>query len=126
MLFQALDVTSTVKVKALVTQSCPTLCDTMDCSPSGSSVPGIYWSGLTLPPPGDFHDPWIKPRSPALQADCLLSELPGRPITSINICLKKKNWLLFDSVLSLAHLLKTIHSPSLSGILSPALLIRLL
>ena len=25
----------------LVTQSCPTLCDTMDCSPPGSSVPGI-------------------------------------------------------------------------------------
>ena len=25
----------------LVTQSCPTLCDPMDCSPSGSSVHGI-------------------------------------------------------------------------------------
>ena len=24
----------------LVTQSCPTLCDPMDCSPSGSSIPG--------------------------------------------------------------------------------------
>ena len=27
--------------KALVAQSCPTLCDPMDCSPPGSSVPGI-------------------------------------------------------------------------------------
>ena len=27
-----------VKVKVLVTQSCPTLCDSMDCSPPGSSV----------------------------------------------------------------------------------------
>ena len=27
-----------MKVKVLVTQSCPTLCDPMDCSPSGSSV----------------------------------------------------------------------------------------
>ena len=27
-------------VKALVTQSCPTLCNPMDCSPSGSCVPG--------------------------------------------------------------------------------------
>ena len=27
-----------VKVKVLVTQSCPTLCDPMDCSPAGSSV----------------------------------------------------------------------------------------
>ena len=25
----------------LVTQSCPVLCDPMDCSPPGSSVPGI-------------------------------------------------------------------------------------
>ena len=30
-----------VKVKALVTQSCLTLCDPMDCSPLGSFVPGI-------------------------------------------------------------------------------------
>ena len=29
------------KVKMLVTQSCLTLCDSMDCSPPGSSVPGI-------------------------------------------------------------------------------------
>ena len=30
-----------LKVKVLVTQSCPTLFDPMDCSPSGSSVHGI-------------------------------------------------------------------------------------
>ena len=29
------------KAFVLVTQSCPTLCDPMDCSPPGSSVPGI-------------------------------------------------------------------------------------
>ena len=29
------------KVKVLVAQSCPTLCDPMDCSPLGSSVHGI-------------------------------------------------------------------------------------
>ena len=29
------------EVKALVTQSCPALCDPMDCSPPGSSVQGI-------------------------------------------------------------------------------------
>ena len=29
-----------MKVKVLVTQSCPTLCDPMDCSPPGSSVHG--------------------------------------------------------------------------------------
>ena len=30
-----------VQVKVLVTQSCPTLCNPMDCSPPGSSVHGI-------------------------------------------------------------------------------------
>ena len=30
-----------MKVKVLVVQSCPTLCDPMDCSPPGSSVRGI-------------------------------------------------------------------------------------
>ena len=30
-----------MKVKVLVTQLCPTLCDPLDCSPSGSSVRGI-------------------------------------------------------------------------------------
>jgi hypothetical protein len=30
-----------MKVKVLATQSCLTLCDPMDCSPSGSSVRGI-------------------------------------------------------------------------------------
>ena len=30
-----------MKVKVLVSQSCPNLCDSMDCSPPGSSVHGI-------------------------------------------------------------------------------------
>ena len=33
------------------------------------------------PPPGDLSDPGIKPMSPALQADSLLSEPPGKPFT---------------------------------------------
>ena len=37
-----------------------------------------YWSGLPFPSPGDLPDPGIEPRSPALQADALLSELPGK------------------------------------------------
>ena len=32
---------NSLKVKVLVTQSCPTLCNSMDCSPAGSSVHGI-------------------------------------------------------------------------------------
>ena len=57
--------------------------DPTDCSPPGSSVHGIlqarYWSGLPFPSPGDLPDPGIKPRSPALQADTLTSEPPGKP-----------------------------------------------
>ena len=34
-----------------------------------------YWSGLPFPSPGDLPDPGIKPWSPALHADALLSEL---------------------------------------------------
>ena len=33
-------------MKVLVTQSCLTLCDPMDCSPSGSSVHGILWARI--------------------------------------------------------------------------------
>ena len=33
-----------------------------------------YWSGLPFPTPGDLPNPGIEPRSPALQADSLLSE----------------------------------------------------
>ena len=34
-----------------------------------------YWNGLPLPSPGDLPNPGIEPRSPALQADALTSEL---------------------------------------------------
>ena len=35
-----------------------------------------YGSGLQFPSPGDLPDSGIKPRSPTLQADSLLSEPP--------------------------------------------------
>ena len=38
-----------------------------------------YCSGLPFPSPGDLPDPGIEPWSPALQADALLSEPPGKP-----------------------------------------------
>ena len=38
-----------------------------------------YWSGLPFPSPGDLPDPGIEPGSPALQADALPSEPPGKP-----------------------------------------------
>ena len=41
-----------------------------------------YRSGLPCPPPGDLPNPGIRSRSPALQADSLLSEPPGKPDNS--------------------------------------------
>ena len=41
--------------------------------------PGILWSGLPFPSLGDLPDPGIEPMSPALPADSLLSEPPGKP-----------------------------------------------
>ena len=37
-----------------------------------------YWSGVPFPPPGELSDPGIEPGSPALQADSLPSEPPGK------------------------------------------------
>ena len=55
-------------MKVLVAQSCPTLCNSMDCSPplSMGFSRQEYWSGLPFPSPGDLPDPGIEPRSPAL------------------------------------------------------------
>ena len=61
-----------------VTQSCPTLCDPMDCTCEAPPSMGFsmqeYRSGLRFPTPGDLPDPGIEPRSPELQADSLLSK----------------------------------------------------
>ena len=55
-----------------VAKSCPTLCDPMGCSPSGSSVCGNpkqeYWNGFLFPPPWNLLDPGFKLTSPALLA----------------------------------------------------------
>ena len=37
-----------------------------------------YWSGVPFPSPGDLPNPGIEPGSPALQADALPSEPPGK------------------------------------------------
>ena len=79
-----------VKSESEVSQSCSTLCNTVDCSLPGSSVYGIlqarilewvakYWSELPFPSPGDPPDSGIEPGSPILQADPLTSEPPGKP-----------------------------------------------
>ena len=67
----------------LVTKSCPTLCDPMDYSLPDSSVHGILQARileLGSHSPEHLPDPGIKPGSPALQPDSLLSEPPGKTI----------------------------------------------
>ena len=48
-------------------------------SPSMGFSRQEYWSGLPFPSPGDLPNPGIEPGSPALGADALTSEPPGKP-----------------------------------------------
>ena len=52
-------------------------------SPSMGFSRQEYWSGLPFPSPEDFPDPGIEPRPPELQADSLLSEPPGNPLSPV-------------------------------------------
>ena len=67
----------------LVTQSCLILCNPTVCNQPGSSVHGILQARIVewVVIPGDFPNPGIKPGFPALQADALPPEPPGK-ITS--------------------------------------------
>ena len=64
-----------------VTQSCQSLCDPMDYCLSGSSAHGILqvrrqkWVAIPI---STGFDPGTEPISPALQADSLPSEMPGK------------------------------------------------
>ena len=58
-----------------------TLCGPMDLghqAPPSMGFSREYWNGLPFASPGDLPDPGVEPRSPALQADVLLSEPPGK------------------------------------------------
>ena len=66
-----------------VTQSRPTLCNPMDCSPPGSSL-HLDSSGKNTgvgfhTTPGDLLNPGIEARPQALQVDSLPFEPPGKP-----------------------------------------------
>ena len=75
----------TLKVKVLVTQSCLTFCNPMDCSPLRLLCPwnfpgqntGVGSRSLS---PGALPDQGMESGFPALQADSFLSETAGKPI----------------------------------------------
>ena len=79
------------KVLCVCAQSCPPLCNSVDCARQaplcmGSPRPEC-WSGLPFPPPGDLPDPGSEPTSPASQADSLpLSHLRSP------VCFALKSW----------------------------------
>ena len=67
-----------------VTQSCPTLCNPMDCVPPGPSVHGILqartleWAAVSSSRGSSSPRDWIRPT--VLQADSSLSEIQGKPL----------------------------------------------
>ena len=71
------------KWTVLVTQSCQTLWPPWTVARQAPPSMGFsrqkYWSRLPFPSSRNHPDPGIEPRSPALQADCLPSEPPGKP-----------------------------------------------
>ena len=79
--------------RCVCAQSCPTLCDPMDCSHQAPLSMGFssqeYWNRLPCPPSRDLPDPGIKPTSPvapALQADSLPLSRPGKPSLPLERC----------------------------------------
>ena len=63
-----------------------------------------YWSGLPFPSPRDLSNPEIKLRSPALQADSLPSEPPGKLFFVYMTDFFKNREKLYSHVLSFIHL----------------------
>ena len=63
----------------LVAKSCQTLVTQWTVAHQARLSMGFsrqeYWSGLPFPAPGLLSNPGIEPRSPALQADSLPTEL---------------------------------------------------
>ena len=77
-----------------------------------------YWSGLPFPTLGDLPDPGIKPRSPALQADALSSELPGKQVSSTfygyMVDIQKKVCIIITTIIIIRNMIIIISTISLT------------
>ena len=79
-LFYVLCIKLILTVTVLVTQSCPTLCNSMNYIPCQAPLSmefSLEW--VAIPSPGDLPNLGIKSGSPALQVDSLPTELSGKP-----------------------------------------------
>ena len=87
-------------IAVLVAQSCPTLCDPGTVARQSSLSMGFsrqeYWSRLPFSSPRDLPDSGIKPGSPALQADSLLSGPQDYSIRQSTRLLQILNKIIFQ------------------------------
>ena len=109
-----------LKWRSEVAWSCPTLCNPLDCSLPGFSVHGILQARIlewvTISFSRGFSQPRDEPSSPALEADTLTSEQPGKPKKMLrNHKYMCKDSLLpvlsMQSYLSLSSRAKTLSKP---------------
>ena len=71
------------KSESEVTQSCPTLCDPMDCSPPGSSVHGIFqarvveWVAISF---SNWEEASVKKRGPCVRRKAVVLGRGGKKL----------------------------------------------
>ena len=82
-----------------------------------------YWSGLPCPPPGYLPNPGIKLVFPAVQADALPSEPPGKPKNTAvgSLSLLQRIFLAQKSKQGPLHCRRVLYQLSYRG--SPVLLL---
>ena len=95
----------------------------MDCSPLGSSTHRIFQAWIQakiqpFPSPGESSWPRDQPQSPALQADSLPTNIPGKP-GEVNV---RKRWSLFSRIQLFVTPWTAAHQASLSFTISQSLL----
>ena len=115
-IFVIINIPACVHAKSL--QSCPTLCDSMDSNPPGSSVHGIFQTSIlewvAFSSSKGSSQSGIKPMSPAapaLAGRFFTTEQPGKPMGSpINI---PRKWLFYVPIIFMyINYLMCVHIPA--------------
>ena len=114
------------KVKVLVIQSCPTLCNPMGYSPTSWTVVyqaplsmefsrQEYWSELPLPSPGELHHPGIKQGLLHCRQILHLLRHQGGKESNSNSSRKKKKVYLRSAKKSSSESVTTVHHTARRG-----------